>query len=151
MLWSALLMPANTHRQKAETLLRDTARRAGVCEGKFAVGPSNAPWSKADREWFAAHPDRSHRLRRPFPGEMATLARDGRDERPDDMIIVRQVAVGQRLRFACFGDAPLDDEEYLATAFDLLNEDYNAGRSGLTVTSARIVARRALMAKPSRA
>jgi hypothetical protein len=79
---------------------------------------------------------------------VATLDRDGRDdELPGDLIIVRQIDVGRRIRLPCFGGGMTDDEKYLATIFDLLIEGYNGGRYGPTVSPARIAVRRALMAR----
>src|SRR5271169_3541176 len=39
-------------------------------EGLYIAVDGSAPWQIADRDWFAAHPDRSHRLRAALPGEM---------------------------------------------------------------------------------
>jgi hypothetical protein len=62
---------------------------------------------------------------------------------PDDLIIVRQIDVGRRIRLPCFGGGMTDDKEYLATIFDLLIDGYNAGRYGPAVSPARIAVRRA--------
>jgi hypothetical protein len=49
------------------------------------------PWSRADRDWFAQNPTRTHRLRRVFPGEWPT-------EGGFTHVVVRQGAPGERVR-----------------------------------------------------
>jgi hypothetical protein len=51
-------------------------------------------WARDDREWFQQRPDRSHRVRSRFPGEEFGSA----DDPTLDMIAVRQIAVGVRVR-----------------------------------------------------
>ncbi len=71
----------------------------------------------ADREWFAAHPDRAHRLRRPYPGEPYP------DDGAADFMLVRQVAPGTRMRL---GVKPTgwwpNDETVLAARWNAILE-----------------------------
>ena len=85
------------------------------------------PWKADDREWFRAHPDRSHRVRRMFPGEdaygegvavdMAAFPLERR------CVIVRQIEPGIRQRFPIGmlkPDLPPDDEAFLHAYSDVL-------------------------------
>lgn len=55
-----------------------------ICHIGFASGPlfvgtsitGGDPWTEIDREWFAANPGRSWRLRWPMRGEVETMATD---------------------------------------------------------------------------
>ena len=51
-------------------------------------------WARDDREWFQQRPDRSHRVRSGFPGEEFGSG----DDPTLDMIVVRQIAMGVRVR-----------------------------------------------------
>lgn len=60
---------------------------------------ASTPWKDDDREWFAARPFRSHRLRALFSGEpMKSRDQDPPDAHHEIQVLVRQLAPGQRLR-----------------------------------------------------
>src|SRR5262245_11242890 len=64
------------------------------------------PWTSDDRQWFERNPQRSHRARLPFPGEVDGQAAE--TPAGDALImLVRQVEPGRRLRAAVFLDANL--------------------------------------------
>jgi hypothetical protein len=65
------------------------------------------PWSKDDRAWFATHPNRRWRMRKPIPGELAASAAEidvdafsrQTKQRGDQIAIVSfQAEVGKRIR-----------------------------------------------------
>jgi hypothetical protein len=66
--------------------------------------------SNADRRWFAEHPGRNHRMRRPAFGEAPA--------HPDMLtfILVKQVRPGFRLRTAIYADTPPPGEADEAAA-----------------------------------
>ena len=70
------------------------------------------PWAAADRDWFAAHPGRAHRLRAAYPDEPATS------------VLVRQVQPGLRIRLGVetTGRAWPDNEIFLHAMCDGLLE-----------------------------
>jgi hypothetical protein len=99
------------------------ARRAGLRGG----GPGAfGPWCIDDRKWFAAHPARCHRARPPFPGELAASGWDA----TATLIVVRQVAPGQRVRLPLiWGGPPLPDhEDFIAAFADALVSAVNEGK-----------------------
>lgn len=99
------------------------------------------PWLADDRRWFAAHPERTHRVRDAFPGE----ARRGTH------VVVRQIAPGarKRLAFTPGPDLPVSTEElnrrdvFGWATFDLLSEA--AAKSRPNVPPAKIGARILMM------
>lgn len=102
------------------------------------------PWSEDDRQWFEAHPDRSHRLRRAYPDEFP-----GKEKQA----VVRQVAPGQRYRVALTSPfLPGDREAPEAVAwaiFDLAVEGHQKGCR--EITSDEIFARSAMFENEARA
>lgn len=72
------------------------------------IGRPDSPWSADDRAWFAAHPDRAHRWRKPFPDEIPT---DLLWASPYPVIVVRQVAPGKRARPIAFLPHDLSQED----------------------------------------
>lgn len=75
--------------------------------------------SEADRLWFKRHPDRAHRLRRVYPGELTHVV--GERGTSAIMICVKQVAVGCRVKVGFRGFDPLACrcEECAARSWDL--------------------------------
>jgi hypothetical protein len=66
--------------------------------------------SEADRLWFSAHPDRSHRLRQALVGELPGIT-------PKHRVVIRQVNRLLRLRWPLLYDEPLpmgDAPEWVA-------------------------------------
>jgi hypothetical protein len=96
-------------------------RRGGLVV--LDVGGSAPVWKAADRDWFAANPTRSHRLRRVFAGELITVDCDGMTH-----ALVKQLEPGSRVRAfltsgndgavldTCFGIQKASDLEALITA-----------------------------------
>jgi hypothetical protein len=108
----------------ADDLLGDSERNSGVAR-KLEIHIDVHEWTIADREWFASHPTRSHRMRAPVAGEIDDATA------PDHVLImlIRQARPGVRIRAKCRlynGLLPLptsdDDEEALAHAlFEIVN------------------------------
>lgn len=75
--------------------------------------------SESDARWFEQHPNRAHRLRPAFRGEM----------RGDGWIAIRQIQPGLRIRaqFWPVGVPPLD-EATAHSVFDLVIECKGTGR-----------------------
>lgn len=105
------------------------------------------PWAVADRDWFAANPDRSHRLRGSYPGEWP----GGRHAHT----VVKQPQPGFRLlhpitlmpELLALGEPP---EEAVWAIFDLVSEATEKGNRSVTVEA--IIARyRQLAAEAGRA
>jgi hypothetical protein len=97
-------------------------------------GPPDAAWSADDREWFARHRDRSHRLRPSLPGEWAHGATH---------TITRQGRPGERVRLpiTATADLPADDVPELAcwSLFDLVIEHRQRGST--EIPTSEIIAR----------
>jgi hypothetical protein len=88
-------------------------RQGGIGDRRCRVSVGEAPWKEDDRTWFASHPGRAHRVRRPFPGEAdeeLAVVPAGHAL----MTVVRQVVPGSRVRLGfCLevGLLPLPDDE----------------------------------------
>jgi hypothetical protein len=67
------------------------ARRA---RDRGQINTRSTSWARDDREWFQRWPDRSHRVRDRFPGEEF----GSRDDPTLDMVAVRQISTGVRVR-----------------------------------------------------
>jgi hypothetical protein len=73
-------------------------RRAGCTGMKRDL--REHPWTTDDREWFKAHPDRTHRVRLPMDGEADKQV----VTTPEGYVLVtliRQVEPGARIRLGC--------------------------------------------------
>lgn len=84
----------NSHDYKEEI------RSSGI-SGNNKLLVQNAPdsaWQTSDREWFEANPDRSHRVRELFPGELDNLneIQDATYNEKNLFMIVRQISPGRR-------------------------------------------------------
>ena len=88
-----------------DTIPEDTSPDFGCC---FASG--DEPWTIDDRNWFAKHPERRHRLRALFPGEAADAGQHVAVQLlPNDELFIRVAAD--------FGAVHVpDDNEELAQA-----------------------------------
>lgn len=69
----------------------------------YGGAENNPPWLDDDRKWFEAHPERSHRLRRSFPGEaVGIMTRWQGNVEPRlevwPWIVVKQMEKGMRRR-----------------------------------------------------
>jgi len=56
------------------------------------------PWKTDDRKWFEDHPERSHRLRQTFDGELPPEFQNDNMPGHEHNTIVRQIAPGERVR-----------------------------------------------------
>jgi hypothetical protein len=102
---------------EADKALDGVERRGGGVRANGVVLLEH-PWKSDDRDWFEQNPTRSHRIRRPFPGEV--------DEEVANtpagtvlMMIVRQIEPGVRIRPAVSVDVellPIPDDEATAHA-----------------------------------
>jgi hypothetical protein len=107
----------------------------------FSITILESPWLVDDREWFAAHPDRTHRVRPAFPGEV----------KQGTHVVVRQIApsLRKRIPFSPRADLPVSTEElnrrdiFGWATFDLLSEAAAQGRA--VVPPAEIGARILMM------
>jgi hypothetical protein len=120
------------------------ARRAGLpTDSKGSVVLGDHPWKQDDAEWFEARPDRSHRLREPFDGEVDATFGGRLPPAPPGhrvVIIIRQVEPGRRVRLPFFAnnEVPVpDDEQILHGLFDSIGQQTEGA------ISARQVAERA--------
>lgn len=110
-------------------------RRAGVTVPKERVNLSLAPtpWKEDDASWFAAHSERSHRMRPSFPGEFGSIERDflTPPEHHEVQTLVRQIEPGRRIRTPFCRDmrTPIPDLEPLLHAiYDLVSKSGGAAR-----------------------
>jgi hypothetical protein len=85
-------------RRLVRTLL-DAPQRAGV-DAAHLTGPNlyPTPWKADDARWFASHPGRSHRLRQRFPGEGFGRDIPNLDQVQVDLVLIRQIEPGTRVR-----------------------------------------------------
>ena len=105
--------------------------RLDLIDGVGFFIPEEPAHKRDDREWFAAHPTRSHRLRRAMV-----------DEGWEGWVIVRQIEPGTRHRVLFTSDLDLPDDEMLAhTLFDMLFEARAAGRTGFPASLISAVGR----------
>jgi hypothetical protein len=119
-----------------------------VAVSLYFAANSNQPWSEDDRAWFAAHPERAHRLRRAYPKEWPGMA-------GMCYTVVCQQAPGRRDRLGVVASAELlpaagEVPEARAWAiFDLAGECHKRGDRG--VTAEEIAARSAMLENETRA
>jgi hypothetical protein len=104
----------------------DVVRRAGIPNSDAIVfADADTPWSQSDRAWFAARPQRAHRLRPPLDGELAQLLRYPEQVPPGHAteVLVRQVQPGLRVRRAFHRNVRIgipDNETVLHALFDII-------------------------------
>jgi hypothetical protein len=100
-------------------------------------------WSEDDRQWFEAHPDRSHRLRRAYPEEFPEKV---------EHAVVRQLAPGRRVRAGLTVPPRLPQDEAPEAAawaiFDVVAERIQKNRKA---TTTEIFARWAMLENEARA
>jgi hypothetical protein len=109
----------------ADEMCSNIGRRAGMPKGTpYALHTFDSPWKDADRIWFDQHPDRSHRLRRIFPGELRGKEPPFVPAGHELQIIVRQVEPGKRMRLSFIRNLKVDIpdiEEILHAIFDIVS------------------------------
>jgi hypothetical protein len=71
-----------------------TMREMKTVGAVIGVNTRPTSWSKDDAKWFERRPDRTHRVRDRFPGEEF----GSKDDPTLDMVAVRQIAAGVRVR-----------------------------------------------------
>ena len=115
----------------ADQMCSTIGKRAGLPEGSpSAVRIADNPWKSNDRDWFEAHPDRSHRLRRLFPGEPYYRGNEPPVVPPghEMQVLIRQVRPGVRVRgtFARNLKVDIPDiEAILHALFDVVSESHD--------------------------
>jgi hypothetical protein len=107
-----------------ENVRDDLWRRGGVSQPPHAlISVLDHPWKKDDREWFEQHPERSHRARLPFAGEIAPERSGPAPEGHRLLVLLRQVEPGKRIKVGIFIAnhlPPVPDIEAVAHAlFDI--------------------------------
>jgi hypothetical protein len=109
---------------------------------KVMVSLAGTPWGRADRDWFAKNPRRSHRLRPVFPDEWGS-------EGSFTHSVIRQGKPGERARlplelsqrFALPDEVP---EACAWAIFDLISE-HQTGRNRRGITLEEVLARQQLL------
>jgi hypothetical protein len=119
-----------SERRRQQRWAQDVMRRAGIAL-KANVRSCDTPWARDDAAWFAANPERAHRVRPLFEGELqarrGTIVVIGGDlelpKEDDCVVLVRQVEPGLRVSMVLcgtFGEPIPDIEAIVHAAFDLL-------------------------------
>jgi hypothetical protein len=99
--------------------LKDVWQRGGMSLPHGPIYALNHPWKTDDRDWFEQHPERSHRARLPFPGEVTPEEIGSVPEGHQPLMLIRQVEPGKRIRGAFFilsQMLPVPDAESVAHA-----------------------------------
>jgi len=117
-----------------EEVKDDMWRRGGVSQPPHPlISVLDHPWKKDDREWFEQHPERSHRARFPFDGEVGPeeLVAPGGHRL---LVLLRQVEPGKRIKSGFFISDELlqvPDVEAVAHAlFDIATRRVPVPRNG---------------------
>lgn len=102
------------------------------------IETAKTPWGTEDRAWFAAHPDRSHRIREVLPGEFP-------QEAPADLVghvVVRQFQPGFRQRLGFAWSERLDDppEAWCHALFDTIDDCRTRPKGEVAVIDGEAVA-----------
>jgi hypothetical protein len=109
--------------RKTDEDLGSLSRKAGM-PGRPLPVLSDGPWKKDDAAWFNAHPNRSHRIRTPYPGEFKGKKFPPFDPPPthEFQVLVRQVEPGQRVKLVFCRNMEVelpDVEAILHAIFDI--------------------------------
>ena len=103
--------------------IAEGALRSAGLAGRARVTLRESPWKADDAAWFAARPNRSHRLRKAFHGELVELGGASSPAAGHEVqILVRQVEPGRRVRTQFSRNLSVhipDDECALHALFDL--------------------------------
>lgn len=104
-------------------------KQAGLNTKAHRVHLKNYPWKADDAAWFQAHPDRSHRLRPMFDGELDSMSTEvSALEIPKNHrleILVRQIEPTKRIRtlFCRNIETPIPDiEQVIHALFDAVSD-----------------------------
>ena len=117
-----------------EQMPDDLWQRAGMSQPPNAsINVLDRPWKQDDRAWFEQHPERSHRARFPFDGEVGPeelVAPEGHRL----LLLLRQVEPGKRIKNGFFISdelLPVPDVEVVAHAlFDIATRRVPVPRNG---------------------
>jgi len=117
-----------------EQMPDDLWQRAGMSQPPNAsINVLDRPWKQDDRAWFEQHPERSHRARFPFDGEVGPeelVAPEGHRL----LLLLRQVEPGKRIKTGFFISSelpPVPDVEAVAHAlFDIATRRVPVPRNG---------------------
>jgi hypothetical protein len=135
--------------QERVSIIDEIARRGGITSAeKLKLRTEETAWKADDAAWFKAHPDRSHRLRRVFDGELEANSNNNNDvllpEFHEIQILVRQVKPGMRIRRSIYRDLRTlipDVEAVIHAMFDLFEGDGKIGQP-ISVQQVENLARR---------
>lgn len=114
----------------ADRQISDIQRRAGCSHPITQINIGDSVWKEDDRVWFEQRPDRSHRVRTPYPGEIDDVVDvpEGREL----LFIIRQVAPGNRIKAGTLLNQeilPVPDEEAVIHAlFDVAADGGDAAQ-----------------------
>ena len=117
-----------------EQMPDDLWQRAGMSQPPNAsINVLDRPWKQDDRAWFEQHPERSHRARFPFDGEVGPeelVAPEGHRL----LLLLRQVEPGKRIKTGFFISnelPPVPDVEVVAHGlFDIATRRVPVPRNG---------------------
>jgi hypothetical protein len=122
------------HFQEVDKVSGRLMKQAGLKKASNNVFLGESAWKSDDAAWFKKHPDRAHRLRPIFDGELETMSPEVMAlEIPDKHrleIIVRQVEVGKRIRtiFCRNIETPIPNvEEIIHAIFDSVSQPAKHG------------------------
>jgi hypothetical protein len=116
------------HPDQLGGLKSEFAKKGGVNREKVRVQISENPWQFDDAEWFKMRPDRSHRLRAVYPGELEAFGKTHSEaEIPagyEWQVLVRQIEPGKRMRWPFCHNIPdiPDIEPLLHALFDYIQK-----------------------------
>jgi hypothetical protein len=107
-----------------EEMPDDLWQRGGMSPPSHAsINVLDRPWKQDDRDWFEQHPERSHRARFPFAGEVEPERSGPAPEGHRLLLLLRQVEPGKRIKVGFFISnhlLPVPDAEAIAHAlFDI--------------------------------
>jgi hypothetical protein len=118
-----------------EEVKDDLWQRGGVNQPPHVrISVLDHPWKKDDREWFEQHPERSHRARLPFAGEIDHQRCGSVPDGHRLLLLLRQVEPGKRIKSGFFISdelLPVPDVEAVAHAlFDIATRREPVPRGG---------------------
>jgi hypothetical protein len=105
------------------------------------------PWQEDDRQWFARHPSRSHRLRPMFPGELFSGSAPSAPPAPRHSVevLVRQIQPGMRSRLPFFRNLEVgipDCEPLIHALYDVHSDQTRPAGSTVGVAEVAKIVRR---------
>jgi len=118
-----------------EEVKDDLWQRGGVSPQPHSqISILDRPWKQDDRDWFKQHPERSHRARFPFAGEIRPEQCGPAPEGHRLLVLLRQVEPGKRIKSGFFISdelLPVPEVEAVAHAlFDIATRREPVPRNG---------------------